>query len=150
MIEGYMVNLQTAVTRLIHRCTHGMSDNMQKNFGLSLCFMGEFLLCSGKPCFVDALAIGIVDQVRDGDNPASLILEETLSGLESIFLGEESQQFLGSPLTLQIRLMERLDMIATTTVANYGPSNFPNRAILKTKCQTEKDWVKFLEKKSSL
>ena len=111
--------------------------------------MGELLFHFGRPSFVDARAIGIVGQVRDGDNPASLILEETLSGLESVFLGGESQQFLGSPLTLQIWLMERLDMIATATVANYGPSNFPNRAILKTKCQTEKDWVKFLEKKSS-
>ena len=41
-------------------------------------------------------------------------------------------------------------MIATPIVANYGPSNFLGRAILKTECQTEKDWVKFLEKKSSL
>ena len=53
--------------------------------------MGVFLLCFGRPSFVDARAIGIVGQVRDGDNPASLILEETLSGLESVFLGGESQ-----------------------------------------------------------
>ena len=36
--------------------------------------MGEFLLCFGRPSFVDAQDIGIVSQVRDGDNPASLIL----------------------------------------------------------------------------
>ena len=34
--------------------TYGMSDNMQKNFGLTLYFMGEFLLCSRRPGFVDA------------------------------------------------------------------------------------------------
>ena len=38
-------------------------------------------------------------------------------------------------------------MIATQNVSNYGPNNFPNRAVLKTKCQTEKNWVKFLRKK---
>jgi len=65
------------------------------------------MLYSGRPGFVDARAIGIVNQVKDGDNPTSLILAETLLGLDSIFLGGESQHFLRSPLTLQIWLMER-------------------------------------------
>ena len=91
-----------------------------------------------------------MSQVRDSNNLASLVLAETLLGLDSVFLGEESQQFLGSPLTLRIWLTGRLDMIATQNVSNYGPNNFPNRAVLKTKCQTEKDWVKFLRKKFSL
>ena len=112
--------------------------------------MEKFLFRSGRPGFVDALVIGIVSQVKDGDNPASLILAETLSGLDSIFLGGESQNFLRSPLTLQIWLMERLDMIATPTIADYGPSNFLSRTILKTECQTESDWVKYLNKTSSV
>ena len=49
-----------------------------------------------------------MSQVKDSDNPTSLILAETLLGLDSIFLGGELQQFLGNPLTLQIWLMERL------------------------------------------
>ena len=48
--------------------------------------MGEFLLCSGRLGFVDAQAIGIVSQIKDGDNPISLILVETLLGLDSVFL----------------------------------------------------------------
>ena len=112
--------------------------------------MGEFLLDFGRPSFVDARVIGIVSQVKDGDNPASLFLAETLLELDFVFLGGESQQFLGSPLTLQIWLMERLDMIATPIVANYGSSNFLSRAVLKTKCQIESDWVKFLDKKSNI
>jgi len=75
-IEGHMVNFHVIATRFIHRCTYGISDNMQKNFAFSLCFMGEFLLCSGRPGFVDAQAIGIVDQIKDGDNPASLIWQK--------------------------------------------------------------------------
>ena len=98
------------------------------------------MLCFGRPGFVDARAIGIVSQVKDGDNPTSLILVETLLGLDSVFLGRESQNFLGSPLTLQVWLMERPDIIATPTVADYGPSNFLNRTILKTECQTKSDW----------
>ena len=62
--------------------------------------MREFLLCSRRAGFVDARVIGIVSQVRDSDNPASLILVETLLGLDSVFLGGESQQLFGSPLTL--------------------------------------------------
>ena len=88
---------------------------------------------------MDARAIGIVNQIKDGDNPASLILVETLLGLDFVFLGGESYQFLGSPLTLQIWLMERMHMIATPTSSNYGPSNFLSRTIIKTKCQIEKD-----------
>ena len=49
--------------------------------------MGEFLLCSRRPGFVDAQAIGIVSQAKDGDSPASLILAETFLGLDSVFLG---------------------------------------------------------------
>ena len=76
-------------------------------------------------------------------------MAETLLGLDSVFLGGESQQFLGSPLTLQIWLMERLDMIVMPTVVDYGPSNFLSRTVLKTEYQTKSDWVKFLNKKSS-
>ena len=112
--------------------------------------MGEFLFCFGRPGFIDARAIGIVNQVGDGDNPTFLILARTFLGLDSVFLGGESQQFLGTPLTLQIWLTEILDMIATSIVANYGPSNFPSKAVLKTKCQTESHWVKFLDKKSNI
>ena len=91
-----------------------------------------------------------MSQVKDGDNPASLILAETLLGLDSVLLGGKSQHFLRSPLTLQIWLMESLDMIDVPIVANYGSSDFLSRAVLKTKCQTESNWVKFLNKKSSI
>jgi len=99
---------------------------------------------------VDARAISIMSQVKDGDNLVSLILVETLLGLDSIFLGGESQNFLGNPLTLQIWLMEILDMIGMPTIVDYGPGNFLNLTVLKTKCQTESNWVKFLNKKSSV
>ena len=46
--------------------------------------------------------------------------------------------------------MEIMDIIATPTISNYGPTNFPNKDIIKTKCQTKKDLVKFLKNKSSL
>ena len=150
MIEVHMVNLHVVVMRLIDKHIHGLSNNMQIFFGLALCFMGEFLLCSRRPGFVDARAIGIVNQVGDGDNPTFLILARTFLGLDSVFLGGESQQFLGTPLTLQIWLTEILDMIATSIVAKYGPSNFPSKAVLKTKCQIESHWVKFLDKKSNI
>ena len=46
--------------------------------------------------------------------------------------------------------MERLDMIVMPTVVDYGPSNFLSRTVLKTEYQTKSDWVKFLNKKSSV
>ena len=51
---------------------------------------------------MDARAISVVNQIKDGDNPISLILAETLLGLDVVFHGGETQIFLGSPLTLQI------------------------------------------------
>ena len=90
-----------------------------------------------------------MSQIKDGDNPISLILAETLLGLDAVFHGGESQNFLESPLTLRIWLMERLDMIAKPTTGNYGPSSFLSRTIIKTEGQIESDWVKFLNKKSS-
>ena len=111
--------------------------------------MGEFLLWSRRHGFTDARAISVVSQIKDGENPISLILAKTLLELDSIFHGRESQNFLGSPLTLQIWLMERLDMIARPTIGNYGLSSFLSRTIIKIECQTESDWVKFLNKKSN-
>ena len=40
MVEGHMVNLCAIVSRLINKCTYKVTDNMQKNFGLALCFCG--------------------------------------------------------------------------------------------------------------
>ena len=110
---------------------------MLKNFGLALCFVGKFLICSGWPDFMDARAISVVNQIKDVGNPVPLILAKTLMGLDSVFRGGESQNFLGNPLVLQIWLMERLDMIAMSTISNYGPGNFLSRIVLKSKCQTE-------------
>ena len=90
-----------------------------------------------------------MSQIKDGDNPISLILVETLMGLDVVFHGRETQNFLESPLTLQIWLMERLDIISKPTTGNYRPSSFLSKAVIKTKCQTESDWLKFLDKKSS-
>ena len=83
-----------------------MTDNMQKNFGLALCMVGELLLCSGRHNFVDARAISVVNQIKDGDNPVSLILAKTILGLDAVFYGGETLNFSGSPLTLQIWLTE--------------------------------------------
>ena len=39
MVEGHMVNLCTILSRMINKCTYGVTDNRQKNFGLALCFL---------------------------------------------------------------------------------------------------------------
>ena len=108
--------------------------------------MGKLLFCSKRRGFVDAQAISVVNQIKDGDNPVSLILAKTLLGLDTVFHGGESQNFLGSPLILQIWVIEQLDMIAKPTTSNYGPSSFLSRAVIKTECHTKSDWVKFLNK----
>ena len=40
-------------------------------------------------------------------------------------------------------------MIVRPTTGNYEPNSFLSRTIIKTECQTESDWVKFLSNKSS-
>ena len=52
MIEGHMVNLCSIISWLIDKRTYGVTDNMQKNFGLALCFVGELLLCFRRHNFV--------------------------------------------------------------------------------------------------
>ena len=79
---------------------------MGLSLGLALCIVGKFLLCSRSRGFMDARAISVVTQIKDGDNPVSLILAETLLELDAIFHGGETWNFLGSPLTLQIWMME--------------------------------------------
>ena len=54
MIEEHMVDLRVILSKLINKRTYGVTDNMQKNFGLALCFVGKFLLCSGRHGFADA------------------------------------------------------------------------------------------------
>ena len=110
---------------------------------------GRTLLCSRRHGFMDAQAISVMNQMKDGDILVSLILVETLLGLDVVFHGGETQNFLGSPQTLHIWLMERLGMIAKPTTSNFGPGNFLSRVVVKTECQTESYWVKFLDKKSN-
>ena len=90
MVEGHLLNLHAIFSRLINKHMYGVINNMQKNFGLALCFAGEFLLCSRRHGFVDAQAISVVSQIKDGDNPISLILAETLLGPDFVFHGGES------------------------------------------------------------
>ena len=90
MIEGHMVNLCAIISRLIDKRTYGVTNNLQKNFSLALCMVGELLLCFGRHGFVDAQAISIVNQIKDGDNPIPLVLAETLLGLDVVFHSRES------------------------------------------------------------
>ena len=90
MMEGHMANLRAIISRLIDKRTYGVTNNMQKNFDLALCFVGELLLCSGRHGFVDARAISIMNQIKDDDNPVSLIFVETLLGLDVVFHGGET------------------------------------------------------------
>ena len=90
MIEGHMVNLCAIISRLIDKHTYGVTDNMQKNFGLALCFVGELLLYFGRHGFVVAQAISVMNQIKDGDIPVSLILAKTLLGLDAVFHGGET------------------------------------------------------------
>ena len=65
LTKGHMVN--AVLSRLINKRTYGVTDNMQKIFGLAFCFVGELLLCSGRLDFADARAISVVSQIKDGD-----------------------------------------------------------------------------------
>ena len=51
MVEGQMVNLCAIISRLINKRIYDVTDNMQRNFGLPLCFVGGFLLFSGRHSF---------------------------------------------------------------------------------------------------
>ena len=42
---------------------------------------------------MDAQAISVASQIKDGDNPISLIFAETLLGLDAIFHGGETHVF---------------------------------------------------------
>ena len=42
MVEGHMMNLHAILSRLINKCAYGVTDDMQKLFGLALCFMENF------------------------------------------------------------------------------------------------------------
>ena len=46
---------------------------------------------------MDAQAISVMNQMKDGDILVSLILVETLLGLDVVFHGGETQNFLRSP-----------------------------------------------------
>ena len=54
MIEGNMVDLCAILSTLINKCTYRVTNNTQKNFGLALCFVGKFMLCSGRHGFAGA------------------------------------------------------------------------------------------------
>ena len=60
MIEGHMVNLRAILSILIDKRTYRVTDNMQESFGLAFCFVGNFLLCSGRHSFADARAICVM------------------------------------------------------------------------------------------
>ncbi|KAK9984277.1 hypothetical protein SO802_033802 [Lithocarpus litseifolius] len=98
MIEGHIVTLRAIVSRFIDKRTYGVTNNMQKSFGLALCFVGEFLLYFGRHGFVNVQAISVVSQIKDGDNLVSLILVETLLGLDAVFHGGNISKLPGESL----------------------------------------------------
>ena len=100
MVEGHMVNLCAIVSRLINKCTYKVTTICRRILAWPYAFVGEFFLCSRGLSFVDARAISVASQIKDSDNLISLILVETLLGLDAVFHNGESQNFLGSPLTL--------------------------------------------------
>ncbi|GMY38586.1 hypothetical protein FCV25MIE_33830 [Fagus crenata] len=81
-----------------------------------------------------------IPQLLQGKSIVPIILAETLNGLDAVVRGETSI-LLGSPLVLQLWLMDRLALVAPPTVAIYKPKHYKTRSLTRPDLQSEKDFL---------
>ena len=62
------------VDEFIPRVIDNLTVNQKQNSGLAFCLIGEFLLSSRKPGFVDVQIAEIVQKVRDKQSLVPLVL----------------------------------------------------------------------------
>lgn len=97
------------------------------------CLVGEFLLCTGEPCFADARVVEFIDSLTRGENLVLMILDDTLS--------KESHLFHVSPLLLFIWLPDRLSLLPRSDMSDYGSKDYKSRTITEVGCMKEEEWT---------
>lgn len=103
------------------------------------CLVGEFLLCTGEPCFADARIVEFIDSLTRGENLVLMILDENFQGLDT--LSKESHLFHGSPLLLFIWLPNHLSLLPRPDMSNYGSKDYKSRKITEVGCMIEEGWT---------
>ena len=64
-----------------------------------------------------------------------MVLAETFHGLDPLSRGE-TNIFQGSPLLLQVWLMDHMGILSLPTIATYGPGDYVGRKLQLFGCQT--------------
>ena len=113
---------------------------------LSFCLYAQFLLISPDK-MGDIQIAHIMEQVEEGANPFSVILAETLIGLDS---AKEGGKFQESPLLLQIWLKEKLSLIMPpANPLRFKPRQWKSRSLQHPEpVMTGPKWHEFLSTRS--
>ena len=144
--DNYWVDMRRLIERFRHAAVANVDQSFEKLSALAFCLIGEFLLCSRRPGFADARIFDLLDDVKKKRSLIPMVLAETFHGLDALSRGD-TNIFQGSPLLLQVWLMDHMGILSLPTVATYGPADYVGRKLQLFGCQTEKEWTYFLSKK---
>nr|POE60735.1 hypothetical protein CFP56_53396 [Quercus suber] len=98
----------------------------------------EFLLFTGDHGFPNVRVADIAHEAANEKNIVPIVLAETFHGLDALS-NQETVLFHGSPLLLQIWLMDHLSLVLPPTMSPYGLEHYRGCSLKRTGYVTEQD-----------
>ncbi|XP_056699035.1 uncharacterized protein [Spinacia oleracea] len=142
IVEGDEVNLANLVKHHF-RPSKNMTEQKLNIRALVFCLLNHYLLSNNNGEFGDIRLIPLISQMESCYSIMPLVVAETLLSADELKKDAKSEHFKGSPLLLQIWLMERLRLLEIPAdPKHYRPIALGNRKCLH-RGQDEAEWASF-------
>ncbi|MBY3556027.1 hypothetical protein HGI15_22055, partial [Modestobacter lapidis] len=145
-IHGGFINLESLACAFLHYDAR-VSLTKPRQHALAICLLGRYLLASGS-LLVPIQLCELLLPLSESKNIVPMVLAETLNGLDAARRGS-AFTLRGSPLLLQMWLMERLSLLHPSHYPNYKPSHYCTRRLDLPDAESVRDWVFYLYKDAS-
>ena len=143
-VKDHMVDLMKLATSFLAYDSKGiLKFTFPIKHALAFCLIGRFLISTGTP-HVPIQICELIPFLAKGHNLIPMVLAETLNSLDKVH--EDPKIPLGgSPILLQMWLLERLKFLSPTVITPYKPQHYGLRRIELPGKFSLRDWLGYFQ-----
>ena len=144
LVKDHMVNLmEIATSFLAHDSKGNLNFNLTTQRALAFCLIGRFLISTGT-LYVPIQICELIPFLLEHNNLIPMVLAETFNSLDKVH--DNPQVPLGgSPILLQMWLLEKLNFLSPTTINPYKPQHYCCRRVELPGQFSLREWLGYFQ-----
>ncbi len=144
LVKDHMVNLmEIATSFLAHDSKGNLNFNLTTQRALAFCLIGRFLISTGT-LYVPIQICELIPFLLEHNNLIPMVLAETLNSLDKVHDNPQAPLG-GSPILLQMWLLEKLNFLSPTTINPYKPQHYCCRRVELPGQFSLREWLGYFQ-----